>query len=232
MPRVKGREDDEGAAATSLYGVYSSVVTNIEDPEKLGQVEVQLPRSRGIRAGATSWARVATLMAGNNRGTWFIPEVGDEVLIAFQAGDPRQPYVVGSLWNGDDRPPRSMDAAGDNNLRVLRTRSGLELIFDDTEGSERITLETPTGQKLVLRDDAPQVEISDASGNQITLEPSGVTVEAPDKVTIQASTVEVSASIIDLQSALVKCDGTLQAKTVITDSIDAKTYTPGAGNIW
>ena len=59
-----------------------------------------------------AWARQATLMAGNDRGTWFIPEVDDELLVVFEAGDPSRPYVIGALWNGRDAPPETMDGAG------------------------------------------------------------------------------------------------------------------------
>ena len=88
-----------------LYGVYTAIVTDVDDPEGMGRVRIRLPWTTDQDGDAYElWARVATLMAGNDRGTWFIPEPDDEVLIAFAAGDPRRPYVVGALWNGQDTP--------------------------------------------------------------------------------------------------------------------------------
>ena len=96
------------------YGVYPALVVDIADPDGQGRVKVTLPWSPD--AGGSryeAWARLATLMAGNNRGSWFIPDVDDEVLVAFEGGDPRRPYVVGGLWNGrTGRPSRWTARAG------------------------------------------------------------------------------------------------------------------------
>ena len=117
-------------------------------------------------------------MGGNNRGSWFIPDVDDEVLVAFEAGDPRRPYVVGGLWNGSDAPPESMDGAGKNYQKVLRSRNGVKITLDDRTGQEKLILETPGGQKLTLKDGPGTVEIVDSNGNSIKMEPSGITVNA------------------------------------------------------
>ena len=94
----------------TFYGVYTALVTDIVDPDGQGRVRVKLPWSPDSEGSAyEAWARLATMMAGNDRGSWFIPDVEDEVLVAFEAGDPRRPYVVGALWNGQDAPPESMD---------------------------------------------------------------------------------------------------------------------------
>jgi uncharacterized protein involved in type VI secretion and phage assembly len=130
------------------YGAFPALVTDIADPDGLGRVKIALPWSPDT-AGARyeTWARLATFMAGNNRGSWFIPDVDDEVLIVFEGGDPRRPYVIGSLWNGKDSPPESMDGAGKNFKKVLRSRNGVKLTMDDNDGREQFLLETPGGQK-------------------------------------------------------------------------------------
>jgi uncharacterized protein involved in type VI secretion and phage assembly len=88
------------------YGVCPAQVTDIKDPDNQGRVQVALPWSPDSGSERyTAWARLATLMAGNNRGSWWIPDVDDEVLVAFEHGDVRRPYVVGALWNGSDAPP-------------------------------------------------------------------------------------------------------------------------------
>src|ERR1700732_4421062 len=82
-----------------FYGVYPAQVSDIQDPDHQGQVKVKLPWSPDAAGGVyETWARLATLMGGGNRGTWFVPDVGDEVLVAFEGGQPRRPYVVGALW--------------------------------------------------------------------------------------------------------------------------------------
>ena len=89
-----------------LNGVFPAIVIDNVDPEALGRVLVRLPElGTAGRPGKDEWARIATLMAGNNRGTWFIPEVNDEVLVAFEAADSRRPYVIGCLWNSSNLPP-------------------------------------------------------------------------------------------------------------------------------
>src|SRR5512135_265999 len=103
-----------------FYGVYPAVVSDINDPDNQGRVKVRLPWSPDAGGGSyEAWARLATMMGGNNRGTWFIPDVNDEVLVSFEGGNPRRPYVVGGLWNGQDSPPDSMDGAGNNYRKVI-----------------------------------------------------------------------------------------------------------------
>jgi len=215
------------------YGAFPALVTDIVDPEGLGRVKIALPWSPDT-AGARyeTWARLATFMAGNNRGSWFIPDVDDEVLIVFEGGDPRRPYVIGSLWNGKDSPPESMDGAGKNFKKVLRSRNGVKLTMDDTDGREQFILETPGGQKLTLKDGPGAVEIVDSNGNSIKMETSGITITASAKVTINASQVAVSAGMVTVDAAMSKFSGVVQCDTMISNSVISASYTPGAGNIW
>ena len=215
------------------YGVYPALVSDINDPDGLGRVKVTLPwapDSGGSRYD--SWARIATLMAGNNRGTWFIPDVGDEVLVAFEGGDPRRPFVLGGLWNGTDAPPDSMDGAGKNFRKVIRSRNGVKITLDDTDGQEKLILETPGGQKMTMKDGPGAVEIVDSNGNSVKLETSGITVTASAKVTINASQVAISAGMVTVDAGMSKFSGVVQADTVISNSVVSASYTPGAGNIW
>lgn len=215
------------------YGVYPALVSDIKDPEGQGRVKVTLPWSPDT-AGERydSWARVATLMGGNNRGSWFIPDVNDEVLVVFEGGDPRRPYVIGGLWNGSDSPPDSMDGAGNNYRKVVRSRNGVKVTLDDTDGQEQLIMETPGGQRITLKDGPGAVEVVDSNGNSVKLETSGITVNASAKVTVTASLVEVSASMVTVNSGMSKFSGVVQADTVICNSIISASYTPGAGNIW
>jgi uncharacterized protein involved in type VI secretion and phage assembly len=216
-----------------LYGAYSAQVTDIRDPDGQGRVKVKLPWSPDLNGGGYEvWARLAVPMAGNNRGTWLVPDPNDEVLIMFEGGDPRLPFVIGALWNGQDKPPETMDGAGKNFKKTIRSRNGVKITLDDTDGQETLTLETPGGQKVTLKDGPGTIEIQDANGNSARMEASGVTLTAAAKLTIRAATVEVNAGMVTVNAAISKFSGVVQADTVITNSIISASYSPGAGNIW
>jgi uncharacterized protein involved in type VI secretion and phage assembly len=221
------------APGARWYGVYPALVTDVRDPENQGRVRVTLPWSPDAGGGSyEAWARLATLMGGANRGSWFVPDADDEVLVGFEGGDPRRPYVLGGLWNGSDRPPETMDGGGANDKKVLRSRNGVKVTLDDADGRERLLLETPGGQKVTLSDGPGTIAIEDANGNSIKLESSGVTVNSAAKVTVTAGTAEISAGMLTVNAGMSKFSGVVQADTVITNSVISASYTPGAGNIW
>jgi uncharacterized protein involved in type VI secretion and phage assembly len=231
----------ETAAADTLhaapgarwFGVYPALVTDIVDPDGQGRVKVSLPWAPDLDGGGyEAWARLGTMMAGSSRGTWFVPDRDDEVVVGFEGGDPRRPYVLGALWNGSDSPPESMDGAGNNYAKVIRSRNGVKLTLDDTDGQEQLVLETPGGQKVTLRDGPGSVTIEDSNGNSVKLESAGITVTAAAKVTVNASTAEISAGMLTVNAGMSKFSGVVQADTVITNSVVSASYTPGAGNIW
>ena len=215
------------------FGIYPALVSDIKDPNGTGRVKVTLPWSPDTGSDRyEAWARVATFMGGNNRGSWFIPDVNDEVVLAFEGGDPRRPYVLGALWNGSDSPPQSMDGSGQNNLKVLRSRNGVKITLDDSSGQENCIVETPGGQRVTLHDGPGSVEVVDSNGNSVKMQSGGITVNASAKVTVTASMVEVSASMVTVNAGMSKFSGVVQADTVICNSIVSASYTPGAGNIW
>lgn len=216
-----------------LFGVYPAVVQSIADPDQQGRVRVRLPWSPdGSGPGYEAWARLATLMAGADRGTWFIPDVGDEVLVAYEAGDPRRPYVVGALWNGQDAPPEQMDGAEENNKKVIVSRNNIRVTLDDTQGQETVTIETPGGQVLTLQDGPGTVKINDSNGNSLTMESAGMTLRTAGKLTIEASTINVTAGMVSVDAGMSKFSGVVKSDTVITNAVISSSYTPGAGNIW
>ena len=207
-----------------VNGLLPAVVIDNQDPDNLGRVKVRIPR-----AGDGTWVRIATLMAGNDRGTWFIPDVNDEVLVAFGEGTERHAYVIGGLWSKTSSPPEKMDA--DNNEKVLRSRNGVKITLDDQSGQENFIVETPAGQKITLKDGPGAIEITDSNGNSVTLETSGISVNAAVKVTINASLVEVNSSAVTVNAGMSKFSGVVQCDTLISNSVISASYTPGAGNI-
>ena len=229
-----------GASATPagdrprLFGVYPALVTDVQDPDNQGRVQIKLPFVEESDGGsALAWARLATMMAGGNRGTWFIPEVDDEVLVAFTAGDPRRPVVIGALWNGVDAPPETMDSA--NNVRSVTSRSGHKLTFDDTAGAEKVELKTNGGHTFTLDDAAGgTVTLTHSNGATVKIDATGnIEITANVKVKINAPAgLDVTAAMVTVNAAMSSFSGVVKADTVITNSVVSASYTPGAGNVW
>jgi uncharacterized protein involved in type VI secretion and phage assembly len=216
-----------------MYGAYPAVVKDVVDPDGQGRVKVEFPWSPDTGSGTLQlWARIATMMAGNNRGTWFIPDPEDEVLVVFLGGDPSKPCVVGALWNGSDAPPESMDSAGKNEKKVIRSRNGVRVTLDDKDGQEKFVVETPGGQKLSLKDGPANIRIEDVNGNSLEFAASGVTLNVASKLSVTASTIDVSAGMVTVNAGMSSFSGVVKSDTVITNSVISASYTPGAGNIW
>ena len=216
-----------------FYGAYPALVQDVRDPDGTGKVKVTLPWSPDSSGSSYSaWARIATMMAGNNQGSWFIPDTGVEVLVVFLGGDPRQPCVIGALWNGQDAPPQSMDGAGKNNVKKLRSRTGVAITMDDTQGSQVLKLETPGGQSVTLQDGPASIVIQDSNGNSIKLDQSGITLDTSAQTSISSSQHQVTAGMVTVNAGMSQFNGVTNHDTVITNSIVSASYTPGAGNIW
>src|SRR5450759_1020992 len=149
-----------------MSGVTTAVVLNNQDPQGLGRVQVKFPTLSDDDIG--HWARVAVRMGGNQRGTFFLPEVGDEVLVAFEGGDITRPFVLGGLWNGQDNPPDT-NADGKNNKRFIKSRSGHLVRLDDTDGAEKIEIIDKSGNNSITFDTANNT-ITITSAQDITLD--------------------------------------------------------------
>ncbi len=145
----------DGDKPGRIYGVVNGVVTNNMDPMAQGRVKVKFPFLGGLQSVESNWCRVATPMAGAQRGFYCIPEVDDEVLVAFEQGDVNFPYVVGSLWNTMDRQPKPSAAVvigGKVNQRMWVSRSGHQIVFDDTPGQEHIQIVDKTTMNSIKID--------------------------------------------------------------------------------
>jgi uncharacterized protein involved in type VI secretion and phage assembly len=217
-----------------FFGVFPAQVTSVKDPDGQARVKVSLPWSPDSGgARFETWARLATMMAGGTRGTFFVPDVNDEVLVAFEAGDPRRAYVIGALWNGQDSPPTSMDSAGNNNTKLICSRNGVKITLDDTSGSEKLVVETPGGQKITLQDGAGTITIQDSNGNQIQTGSSGLTIQSSGTISLTGSQIELSASQVSVSGGIATFSCAVNASvSVMTPSVIGASYTPGAGNIW
>jgi uncharacterized protein involved in type VI secretion and phage assembly len=180
-----------------IHGVVVGIVTNNQDPDQMGRVKVRFPWRDD--QDESFWARVATMMAGSGRGSFFLPEVDDEVLVAFDHGEIHHPYVVGALWNGQDTPPET-NSDGKNNIRKIRSRSGHEIVLDDSgdQKTEKVTITSAAGHRIVLDDASGQerIEIADKTGsNTIVIDSvqGSVTLQSQTKLTIKSPMIEIEA---------------------------------------
>jgi phage baseplate assembly protein V len=199
----------EGREPGLIRGVSVGVVAQNKDPEGLGRVKVQFPWREN--PDESHWARIAVPMAGNNRGIWFLPEVGDEVLVACDAERVEHPYVLGSLWNGQEPPPET-NSDGQNDIRKIRSRSGHEIIFDD--GAQgRIDIHLSDNKRV--RMDPDGILISDDKGNEIEIKSLAgtMTIKSNTQISIQSRVIDIKADAsmtlqatgtLTIQGALVK----------------------------
>ena len=201
-------------------GVYVGVVTNNKDPDNLGKIKVIFPWMDG--STESHWARLATLYAGKDRGSYFVPEVGDEVLVVFEHGDMNRPYVVGSLWNGQDPLPEPGHPDGEDNHKVVETRSGHKLTFDDTAGAELITLvDSSMNNRMVI----------DVAGDSITLlaATGDIHIKAPaGSVNFTSKTMAVAVEKTKQHTSGVKHDITVKQANYEATVDKAKTVTVGS----
>lgn len=176
--------DTSHQEASRIYGVVIGIVTNNQDPENLGRVKVRFPWLNN--ENESNWARIAVLMAGSGRGTYFLPEVEDEVLVLFDHGDVRFPYIIGSLWNGSDKPPANNED-NNNNIRMIQSRSGHVIRFDDTENSEKIEIIDKSQNNKIVFDTAN-------NAINITTDKDIMLSAAQGTIKLEAKNIEINSS--------------------------------------
>lgn len=191
-----------------FYGVTVGLVTNNQDPEGLGRVKVKFPWLSG--AEESYWARVVSLMAGNDRGIYFLPEVDDEVLVAFEQGDMSFPYILGAVWNGKDKPPVNNDD-GKNNQRLIKSRSGHIIVLDDTDGEEKIIIKDKTGNNQI---------VIDSKENTMNIKvDKDLTIETKGKISLKSSDDDIS---IECKNLSIKTQQNYQLEAGANCTIKAK----------
>lgn len=189
-----------------MYGVAVGKVADIRDPMGIGRIKVVFPWlaeddvdtvviDENDRRAHSYWARVASLMAGGKRGAYFIPDVGEEVLVAFEHGELDRPVVIGVLWNHDDVPPVQMDEEGKNNVRGIYTRTKHKIELNDSDDKAQILIVDSTGKNQILIDTANR-RLEIAMDGDITIKATGSIEIAADKdVKISAkNNVEIKAT--------------------------------------
>jgi len=165
----------------SVQGLQTGVVTALEnDPESQDRIRVRLPIINAEEDGV--WCRVSSLDAGNNRGMFFRPEVGDEVIVGFMNNDPRHPIVLGMV--NSSAKPAPLAASDQNDEKGYVSRSGMKMIFNDADKS--LVIETPAGKKVTISEADNIMKLEDENGNKITMDGSSVSIESAAAMSLKA----------------------------------------------
>lgn len=212
--------------ARRYFGVYPAIVTDIVDPQSIGRIQVRFPwLGTSGNDDVRAWATLVSPYADDDQGLEILPSVDTQVVVAFEAGDLRRPYIIGASWNGVESLPQA--AADPNNIRVLKSRAGSKLEFDDTDGASKVTVSMSQGHKVVLDEAAQEVTVAHMNGCTIVIDIAGT-------ISIQANaTVDVTAPMMNVHSATANFDGIVTCSTLVASAgIVSPSYTPGAGNIW
>lgn len=225
-----GQKADRGTQRIS--GVVPAVVTNLADPKNLGRVKVKFPwmgttTPQGQEV-ESRWARVAVPDAGPQRGMEWLPEVNDEVLVAFEHGDINRPYVIGGLWSNKNKPPENVISNGKNNKRVMKSRSGHQIILDDSDGAEQIIIRDKTGKNELIID-SKQNTLSINIEKDITIQAKGkVTVKATGDMALQCANFSLNAS----QKCEIKANAQMDITTNATLNMSgSQTSVEGKGRV-
>lgn len=182
---------------SSVQGLHIGVVTSIVDNSGQFRMKVRLPLVNASDEGV--YARVATLDAGADRGTFFRPEINDEVIVGFMNDDPRHPVILGMLHSSKKTSP--IEPQESNPQKGYKSRSGIRLIFDDEHKS--VVIETPGKRIAELNDDAAIISIRDEHGNKITMDKDGITIESANKdIKLKANnSIKLEAKKISIKAA-------------------------------
>jgi uncharacterized protein involved in type VI secretion and phage assembly len=210
---------------SSFFGLYPALVTDIVDGERLSRVQVSFPWLGEDGSDVRAWATLLTPYADDNQGFVALPEVGTQVVVGFEAGDLHRPYIVGSCWNGREMMP--VTPTRPNDKRLIRTREGSLLEFDDTTGAPKVTLSTRSGHKVVLDEGTRQLSVTHQDGSSVTFTAAG-------QVQVRAnSTVDITASAVNVHAPTAIFDGMVTCTNLVASvGVVSPSYTPGAGNVW
>ena len=164
-----------------INGLHIGTVMKLDaDPESEHRVQVSIPEMSAETDGF--WARLTNFYSSNSFGAFFIPEVGDEVVLGFFNDDPSHPVILGSLYSSKNAPPYAL--AAENNTKAIVTRTKMKMEFD--EEKKNITIITPGANKIVISDDGKSILLQDQNDNKVTLDSAGITLDSPKDITLKA----------------------------------------------
>jgi len=208
----------------AVHGLQIGVVTKLApDPENEFRIQVKLPIIDAANDGI--WARMALQDAGDNRSAFFLPEVGDEVIVGFINDDPRDAIVLGALHSS--AKPAPITAADENHEKGWWTRSGIKMMFNDDDNNRNLSIETPDGKKIIVHDTNDILQLEDQHGNKIVLDANGITIEsagalnitAQQDITIEGMNISISANSSFQAEGTTRAELTSTAEVVINGGI-------------
>jgi Rhs element Vgr protein len=207
--------------SSSMQGLQTGIVTGITDSNGQYRVKIRLPMVNDQDDGI--YARVATLDAGDKRGTFFRPEINDEVVVGFMNDDPRSPVILGMLHSSAKSAPFEPDTA--NPEKGYVSRAGIKLIFNDDKRS--VQIQTPGSRVFEMNDDSNSITVKDGNGNKIVIDQSGVSIESATDLSIKAgSSISISAPQLTL-----KADGTMSLEGTGSTSLNSSGITEIKGSL-
>lgn len=210
--------------------VYGQV-TGVGDPDGKFRVKIRIHGLFGADDQEFEmWARVAVPVGGDGYGTAFMPDVGDEVIVGFVAGDANRPVVLGSLYHGAAQPADDPVDGGAVKRWTITGHAGTRVAIDES-GSPTVTLETPGGVRIEVTDDGSKVTCTNGAST-VTLEPAEVKVRTGGTVKVEGTMVQVTAAMVTVDAALSKFNGIVSCDVLQTNTVISTIYTPGAGNVW
>ena len=213
-----------GGGGRKMRGVVVGIVSNINDPDQSGRVKVRLPwlDDQGGSPIETHWARVTGFYAGASRGAMFIPELGDEVMVAFGHGDPNHPYVIGAVWNGEHKVPGPGNTDGKNDHKWLRSRAGHDFEFLDSDGGEKIRLvDRSTNNSIIIDTPADTITTEAKTGK--------INIQAP-KGHIQIDCVDLKMTTTEGRNLEVGTSHTIKVGQKRTTNVSAGNLIQTAGS--
>ncbi|MDX2476790.1 MAG: phage baseplate assembly protein V [Gammaproteobacteria bacterium] len=203
-----------------IAGMQLAEVVDTNDPQSRGRIQVRLTANN-----LEIWSMVMVAGAGNDYGVSCLPKEGELVVVAFL--DSEQPVVMGALWKASDDQPQDAQPVEENYL--IRTPGGSELRMNDESPS--LEIKTQAGYRVLIDESAGEIKI-ERDSQSITLTASSIDINSSGSVNINASTIKLSASMVDIQAGMTSSTGVIQCSTLISTSVVSSSYTPGAGNIW
>jgi uncharacterized protein involved in type VI secretion and phage assembly len=211
-----------GGLLPGVSGLQIGVVLQLEnDPDKQDRIKIQLPL---VDSQEGIWARVASLDAGNNRGSYFRPEIKDEVVVGFLNDDPRHAVVLGML--NSSAKPAPIGAKDSNPQKGFVTRSQLKFLFDDEK--KTVTLETPKGKTIEVDDEGDSIVLSDQHGNKISMTADGITLESGKDLQLKAASGTISLEGLNIDQ---KADAKFSAQGNAQAALQSSGQTVVKGSI-
>ncbi len=186
----------------STFSIVRAIVTQNQDPDQLGRIKVRFPFLGGkAKDNESVWCRVARPVSHGESGDWFLPNLDDEVLVAFENNDMNRPIIMGALFSEERKPPRSgregdANADGNNSLRFTKSPGGHTFFMDDTEGKEAMGFFDKVNNQITLDSGKKSLVIKDTNSNTVELKSDGITIKAKN-----GDCVELNSSGITIQSA-------------------------------